>query len=396
MALGFAYTADLLELLAIIGCLQLALAAALVQFYVQRRKSAPPCPTLPPVSILVPLHGAEPGLFDRLAALCSQDYAAPVQLVLATQSHIPVSETVQRLKRAFPNVPIEYISDHREHGASRKFSNLINMMPFVHHDHLVLADSDVQVGPDYLVGLMAELQQPGVEAVTCLYRGRGTGNFWARLTALSINADFLPKVVASLACHLAQPCLGPTIAIRRQMLNRIGGFSRVSNYLGADYLIGQAVRAAGGEVRFAPFIIECACFERSRAEFFARQLRAARTIKTIKPWAYAGTIITHPLPLALLAALFNRPTGFLLAAAAISCRMLLYFSVERAFHLARQHYFLIVVHDLIAFAVFVASYFGQTVIWRGHRYHLTPSLRLVQVNVDADSQAIQSADSAGH
>jgi ceramide glucosyltransferase len=396
MALAFAYTARLLELMAIVGCLQLALAAALVQYYVRRRKYPPPCPSLPPVSILVPLHGAEPGLFDRLAALCSQNYAAPVQLVLGTQTHIQVSETVQRLKRAFPNVPIEYIFDHREHGASRKFSNLINMMPFVRYDHLVLADSDVQVGPDYLVRLMAELQQPGVEVVTCLYRGRGTGNFWDRLAALSINADFLPKVVVSLTCHLAQPCLGPTIAIRRQMLNRIGGLSRVSNYLGADYLIGQAVRAAGGEVRFASFVIECACFEPNRAALFARQLRAARTIKTIKPWGYAGTIITHPLPLALLAALFNRPTGFLLAAAAISCRMLLYFSVERAFHLARQHYLLIVVHDLVAFAVFVASYFGQTVIWRGHKYHLTPSLRVAQINVDANSQVIEGADSAGH
>jgi ceramide glucosyltransferase len=128
---------------------------------------------------------------------------------------------------------------------------------------------------------------------------------------------------------------------------------------------------------------------------FARQLRAARTIKAINPWGYAGMIITHPLPLALLAALFNRPTGFLLAAAAISCRMLLYFSVERAFQLARQPYFLIVVHDLVAFAVFVASYFGRTVIWRGHKYHLIPSLRLVQVNADADSQVIEGADSAG-
>src|SRR5215472_2135362 len=122
MALAFAYIARLLELLAIVGCLQLTLAAALVQFYARRRKSPPPCPSPPPVSILVPLHGAEPGLFDRLAALCSQNYVAPVQLVLGTQTHIQVSEIVHRLKRAFPHVPIEYIVDTREHGASRKFS----------------------------------------------------------------------------------------------------------------------------------------------------------------------------------------------------------------------------------------------------------------------------------
>jgi ceramide glucosyltransferase len=374
------------EVAAILGCLQLLLAALLVRRYARRPKARPSCCTFPPVSILVPLHGTEPGLFARLAAFCTQDYAGPVQLVLGTRTHNDVIEIVRRLRLAFPAVPIAYVFDRREHGSSRKFSNLINMMPLVRHDHLVFADSDVQVGANYLADLMAELQQPGVEAVSCLYRARAEGGIWSRLAAVSINADFLPQVIVALTCRLAQPCLGPTIAIRRQMLNRIGGLANFVNFLGADYLIGKAVRSCGGEVAFASFTIECACSESTGAELFARQLRAARTIKTIKPFSHAGTVVTHPLPLALLAALLDSPSGFLLAAVAVSCRMLLYFSVERAFHPRGQRYFLIPLQDLFSFAVFVASFFGRTVIWRGFKYRITPSLRMIQVNVETASR----------
>lgn len=376
-------TNRLLELMAALGCIQLTFAAALVQYYVRRRRPRP-CLSFPPVSILVPLHGSEPGLFSRLAALCSQDYAGPVQLVLGTQTYNDVIDTVQRLKLAFPSTQIDFISDLREHGSSRKISNLLNMMAFVRHDTLVFTDSDVQVGPHYLKGLMAELQQPGIGAVSCLYFARGEGGFWDQLAALSINADFLPQVIVALTCRLAEPCLGPTIAMRRQTLDRIGGLSRFADFLGSDYLIGQAVRASGDKVVFAPITIECACFETSSTELFARQLRAARTIRAIKPLGYAATIVTHPLPLALLDALLNSPNGFLLAAAAVSCRMLLHYSVHRAFGLARQQYSFIPLQDLMSFAAFVTGFFGNTVIWRGLKYRLSPTLRMVQVNLAPD------------
>jgi ceramide glucosyltransferase len=373
----------LLELLALLGCLELVIAAILVQWHVRRRKALP-CVSFPPVSILVPLHGSEPGLFERLAAYCHQNYPGSVQLVLGTRTHRDVIDTVQQLRSAYPKMPIEYVTDQREHGASRKLSNLINMMALGSHDHLVFADSDVQVGPDYLASLIATLQRPGVGAVSCLYRARAEGGIWNKLAALSINADFLPQVVVALTAKLAQPCLGPTIAIRRQMLDRIGGLVRFVDCLGSDYLIGQAVRSCGEKVCFAPYTIECACFETSGPELFARQLRAARTVRAIRPLSYAGSVITYPLPLALLDGLLNSPNGFLLAAFAVSCRMLLYFSVERAFKVARQPYALIPVQDLLAFGVFLVSFFGQTVVWRGFKYRLTSSLQMVQVDADVD------------
>jgi ceramide glucosyltransferase len=374
----------LLELAAIIGCTELVLAAGLVQLYVRRRVAqAPPSESFPPVSILVPLHGYEPDLFERLAAFCSQDYAGSVQLVLGTRNSAAVIGTVQRLQTAFPQVRIKYVADIREHGSSRKFSTLINMIPFVDHNRLVFADSDVRAGPHYLRDLMGELDRPGVAAVSCLYRERSSGTFWSRLSALGINGDYLPQIVVALTCRLIRPCFGPTIAIRLETLQQIGGLSRFVDYLGADYLIGQAVHAIGGKVVIARFTIECAALEHTAAEFFARKFRLGRTIKAIRPLSYTGTLFTYPLTLSLLAALLDSPIGFLLAVAAVSCRMLLYYSVERAFAPERTPYYLIPIYDLIAFAVFVASFFGQTISWRGHKYRVSPSLRMVQVNTDA-------------
>jgi ceramide glucosyltransferase len=146
------------------------------------------------------------------------------------------------------------------------------------------------------------------------------------------------------------------------------------------------VRSLGGKVVIASLMIECASLERNSAEFFARKLRLCRTIKAIAPWGHAAAALAHPLPLSLLAALLDSPVGFLLAVAAVSCRMLLFFSVERAFHPERQPYYLLPIYDLVAFGIFVASFFGQTIYWRGHKYRVSPSLRMVQVNTEVKSR----------
>ena len=110
---------------------------------------------------------------------------------------------------------------------------------------IVAADSDVAVGPDYLSTLAATLTQPGVGAVTCLYRGLPSSGFWSRLAAMAVHDHFLPTTILGLALGLARPCLGATIALSRETLSRIGGFETVANQLADDYAIGKAVREAG-------------------------------------------------------------------------------------------------------------------------------------------------------
>src|SRR5262249_44147226 len=154
---------------------------------------------------------------------------------------------------------------------------LINMLPAARYDTLIVADSDIKVAPNYLADVVSHLQRPDVGAVTCLYHGIGGASIWSRFAATAINMHFLPLVTVALRFRLAQPCFGATIAMRRDTLNRIGGFSTFADYLADDYAIGQAVRRLGNKVVISHVIVSHVCFEGDFAALLAQQVRFART-----------------------------------------------------------------------------------------------------------------------
>jgi ceramide glucosyltransferase len=161
----------------------------------------------------------------------------------------------------------------------------------------------MRVDPDYLSRVVDALEQRGVGAVTCLYHGFAATGVWARLAALGINAHFLPSVVVGLGLGLAWPCFGSTIAFKRKALAEIGGFIGVANCLADDYAVGAALRARGYKIFISSITIGHVCGEMSAQELWQREVRWARTIRSIDPVGYAGTIVTHAFPLALVAAL---------------------------------------------------------------------------------------------
>jgi ceramide glucosyltransferase len=362
---------------AFIGCLFMLVQAGFVlAFRDDKPRSGVPSP---PLTMLKPLHGAEPGLPERLAAFCRQDYGGPVQVLCGTpDAASPAVAAIEALRRAQPDNPVELHVDARNHGTNRKVSNLINMMPHVRHDVLVLSDSDIVVGPGYARSIAALLARFNVGAVTCLYHGIGGSGLWDRLSALAINLHFLPEAVTAVSLGLTKPCFGATIALRRSMLEHIGGFAPFADELADDYAIGLAVREAGYEVAIAPFLVGHRCFESSLRQLMHHQLRVARTIKAIDPVGYAGSIITHPLPLALAGMLFGGAHAVLVLVAALASRVALCRCVERHFGLPRESFWLIPLQDLIAFGVFVASFFGATVHWRGAAYRVASDRSLIE------------------
>jgi ceramide glucosyltransferase len=242
----------------------------------------------------------------------------------------------------------------------------------------VLSDSDIVVGPGYARAIVALLARLNVGAVTCLYHGISGEGLWERLSALAINLHFLPEAITAVSLGMTKPCFGATVALRRSMLERIGGFAPFADELADDYAIGLAVRAAGYEVAIAPFLVGHRCFESSLRQVVRHQLRVARTIKTIDPIGYAGSIITHPLPLALIGMLSGGAGAALVAVAALASRLALCRCVERRFGLPRESFWLIPLQDLIAFGVYVASFFGATVHWRGAEYRVGSDGTLIE------------------
>ena len=199
-------------LIAVVGCGYLIAATILVGRFA--RVPMPSSAATPAVTILKPLHGDEPRLFDNLMSFAQQRYAGAVQIICGvTDTQDPAVATVERLRDASTASGVELVSDPTIHGANRKVANLINMAARIRHDVVIVSDSDIHVDPDYLARVTAALQQEGVGAVTCLYHGVAASGLWSRLSALAINAHFLPSVVLGLGSGLAQPCFGSTIAL---------------------------------------------------------------------------------------------------------------------------------------------------------------------------------------
>jgi ceramide glucosyltransferase len=363
---------------AFIGCLLMLLEAALVLAF--REEKTADGATQPPVTILKPLHGPEPGLPARLVAFCRQDYDSDVQILCgARDTAAPSIAAVRTAQRQHPDACIELHTDSRRHGSNRKVSNLINMMPRVRHDTIVLSDSDIVVHREYLCSIAALLAPPRTGAVTCLYHGIGGDGLWSRLSALAINSHFLPQAITAITLKLSKPCFGATIAMRRSTLERIGGFARFADDLADDYAIGMAVRAAGYEVTTAPFLVGHCCFENSLRQLVRHQIRVARTIRSVDPIGYAGSIITHPWPLAVLGMLSGSSSAAaLVAVAALASRVAVYRCVERRFGLPRENLWLIPLQDMVAFGVYVASFFGATVYWRGAEYRVAADGTLIE------------------
>ncbi len=368
---------------AALGCVYTALAAMLTLRFGRDDDAAKAAARdAPPVTVLVPLCGEEAGLEARLRALCTQDYPAPVQVLCGVADAAdPAIAVVTRLAAVLPAGALGLHVDARLHGRNLKISNLMNMLARARHDTFVLIDSDIEVGPDYLARVIAELGKPGVGAVTCLYYGVARGGLWAMLAAMGINLQFLPGAILALRFGLARPCFGATVAIRRDSLDEIGGLGRFADQLWDDYAIGEAVRAAGHRVAVPTLALGHVCAEKSARELFGREQRVARTIGAIDRTGHAGAVITYPFPLALLALLFGGGSAALaLAAVALALRYGLMGAVMRRLPGSANSWWLLPLRDVAAFAVYAMSFFGGTVVWRGRRYRVGHDGTLLQAS----------------
>jgi ceramide glucosyltransferase len=354
---------------AILGIVYNVLAALLAPRFNNPSK-AESYPTTP-VTILKPLHGSEPGLFPRIVSLCRQRYGGKIQIVCGTQRPSdPANAVVRLVQRLNPAAEIDLVIDDRSRGENPKIANLVNMQAKARHGIVVLSDSDIIVDEQFLGRLVTELGDAQTGAVTCLYYGVAAGGIWAKLSALNINAQFLPNVMVALTFGAARPCFGSAIAMREDVLERIGGLKSFLDALADDYEIGKAVRAVGLDVVVPRWAVGHACFDRSLRSFWEHHMRSSRTIRTIDPVGYIGTIFMHPMMLALVAAAMGAQHPIALPSIAFASRAVLSFSIEHTFDLKRQGLWLLALHDAISFAVFLCSFFNAAVGWRGQSYRI--------------------------
>jgi ceramide glucosyltransferase len=352
-----------------------AMAYGVIACIAVRRRARIPrlAPRDPPaVTILKPLCGAEPETYECLRSFCDQAYPEFQVIFGVCDSNDPVLGIVDRLKEEFPLRDMQIVVDRRQHGSSRKVSNLINMMALARHEFLVLSDSDVRVNRDYLARVVAPLLDGGVGIVTCAYRGWPGQGLWSLLGSLFINEWFIPSVRVSAMAGSRSFAFGATIAMRRQVLARIGGFASIADQLADDYRLGELTRRQGLRTVLSEVVVDVRVAERNFGDLVRHELRWLRTIRALRPVGYAFCFVTFGMPVAAIGTLLaggTLPVLGLLAATA-AARVMLHWSVREPGSSGTQ-LLILPLRDLLTLSLWAWSFAARSVHWREDRYHVT-------------------------
>jgi len=335
----------------------------------------------PPVSVLKPLCGLEPGLDENLRSICRQLYASAELVVGARSPDDPALDVARRVAQEFPAHAIRIVAGALPLGANRKIDTVAYLASIARYDLFVIADSDVRVGPGYLHSVVGELGDPSVGIVSCLYRGRPTGGIWSRLGAMAIDEWFIPSVLISRALGSEAYCSGTTMALRRQVLDAVGGFAVLAPLLADDYELGARVRRLGLRSVIARHEVVATVHEESLESLVKHELRWMRTVRTVTPLGHAMSWVTYCVPLALLAVIANsfEPWTFGLVALALLLRVGLHYAVllpagniEQADSTRRRAVWFVPLRDLMSLGVWILSYASRRVTWRGNTMWVRP------------------------
>ena len=344
--------------------------AALAAVCTRIRPAPAPSRAAPPsVTVFKPLCGAEPETYECLRSFCDQDYPDFQVVFGVADKYDPVVPIIERLQAEFPSRDLKLVVDRRQHGTSRKVSNLVNMMPAARHDYFVIADSDVRVERDYLSRVVAPLQDEGVGIVTCAYSGVPRAGVWSLLGSQFINEWFIPSVrVAALGGSRAF-AFGVTIAMSRRVLCRIGGFMSIVNQVADDYRLGELTRNLGLRTVLSDVEVETFVAEASLGDLVRHELRWLRTIRAVRPVGYLSAFITFGVPVAALGVVLGGGGPVTLAMLFITAlaRALLHIKRRGDKHLLRQ-LLVLPLRDLLSVALWNWGFVTRSVHWRDDLY----------------------------
>lgn len=342
----------------------------------------------PPISILKPICGLDQETYENLASFCQQDYPEYQIIFAVLESQDPGVEVVQKIIHYFPDLDIQLVIgdscepvNQRPKGTNLKVNNLANAATLAKHDILLIADSDIRVGRDYLRRVVQPLQNSSVGVVTCPYRSLANG--WvAILEAIGTASEFHPGVLVSQQLEGIKFAFGSTIVIRQGVLEAIGGFLAIADYLADDFQLGYLPTQIGYQVVLSDYVVEHVLPNCSFAESIQRQIRWARCKRVSRPWGYLGLIFTYGTVISLL---FLITTGgsilaWILLGITWITRLAMAYVIGAKFLKdvsVNQYLWFVLLQDFISFGIWGYSFIGSTIEWRGRRLRLITGGKLV-------------------
>jgi ceramide glucosyltransferase len=327
-----------------------------------------------PISVLKPLNGIDEGLESNLRSFFDQNFVEFEILFAVRTVEDTAVPVVQRLQACYPDVPSQLIVTGEPPYPNAKVYSLDRMLAAARHDLLVMSDSDIRVKPGFMHSIAAEFADPRIALATCPYRAIAGRSLWSILEAEGMNTEFLGGLLVARFVEGVKFAVGPTIAARKSALAAIGGFSKLKSYLAEDYVMGREAAEAGFGVILSRNTVEHHIGSESFVANTLHRLRWARSTRRSRPAGYLGMLFTYPIPIALglVTGDFHCWPGLL---AALLFRFAAAWSTSVWVLGVQPRWLLLPIQDLLSFAIWLAGFFGNTIIWRGRRYYLYPDGR---------------------
>ncbi|HEU5451743.1 MAG TPA: glycosyltransferase [Terriglobales bacterium] len=361
------------------------------------RKIATPA-AFPPLSVLKPVHGVEPRLEENLESFFRQDYPRYEVLFAADEESDAALPIVRRVCARHPEIPSRVLVTGRPPWPNPPSWSFHNMAQVAANEILVTSDSDVEVAPSYLREVIPPLLDPAVGMITCVYRGKNAGGFWSGLDAIGMSVEMTAGVLVANLLEGIKFGLGPTIAVRKDALVKIGGYSVLGDYFANDFMIGNLIDKAGHRVVLSPHIIDHVVAPMTFAQMWRRQLRWAASTRTSRPKGHFGTGLIFAMPYGILGCVAAAALGMPVLAASLLGIALLNRIVEAEVvgwgvvrdPRARRAPWLYPVRDLFGFLLWCASYVTSGSKWRSSDYKLMPDGKIVRHTPAAAKQTAQA------
>jgi ceramide glucosyltransferase len=360
----------LLAVLAAGSLVFLLLAIEAARRYLKTSLSEPSTPV--PISILKPLAGVEDGLEANLRTFFEQDYPSYEILLAVTTEADAALPVARRLSEAYPHIPSRVIITGEPLYPNRKVRSMHVMAGEARHDLLVMSDSDIRVGPDFLTRIAGEFQDPKLALTTCPYRAVPGKSFWSRLEAVMMNTEFLSGILVARMMEGMRFAVGPTTVARRKLIEAIGGFESLKDYLAEDFVLGRRAAELGFGVGLSRYVVEHHIGSQGFHANSTHRLRWMRSTRRSRPAGYLGQLFTYPLPLSLLLAAWE-PAFWPVPVAAGLLRGINVWQVAAQIledPLTTKSPWLVVFQEVVSFVYWVAGFFGNTIHWRGARFQL--------------------------
>jgi len=329
----------------------------------------------PPVSILKPVRGVDREAYENFASFCRLDYPQYEVLFAVADADDPVIPILEKLRQEFPQCAIRLIIGVEQLGISPKMNNLVRLVREARYDLLVVNDSDVRVEEDYLRDAVAPFADPKVGCVTAFFRGMTDGGFAADVDAVGVPTDSAASTLVARQLGAIDFALGWTMATTKERLAEIGGFESMVNHHSDDFTLGNEIAKRGFRVELMRKAVWMVFPKERLRDFLKHELRWSIMLRGIRPAGYLAMAMTFGLPWAVLVALLapSHSVAAVYFFAYLALRLAVAWTIGArglGDPVVRKKLWIVPLRDALNFCVYVASFFSNTVQWRGSTYRV--------------------------